>query len=217
LVWRHRPVAAHHGSREAAFVKRRTRRTSTRLLCPEGCGDRRWCRPSTVRGVRNPFTRDNLAYQVREASKVGWFNLVLVFIILVPAMIAVALIWRGVEVWWSQGVHGVAGTVRITNCAQRGRTSSGWTCEGEFTSGDGRVRIPRIQVFPYFPRRPNGSVPARVVGPDAGVATRPGGWAFLVPLGGGLAFTYFAAYLAYSFYLEPPTRPPGRRRERTAD
>jgi hypothetical protein len=160
--------------------------------------------------MRNPFGRENLRYQLREARSIGWFNLVLVSLIGLSGLAAGSLLWRGIEAGLAQTSGGIAGIASIIDCQPTGRSQSGWRCAGDFTSDDGRVHIARLQLFPVFDERPSGSVKARVSGPDATIATSSTGLIWLVPIGGGVAFACLTVYLLYGWYLEPPSAEPKR-------
>jgi len=161
-------------------------------------------------GMPNPFTRENLGHQLREFLNLGWFNLLFLPLVVVPAVAAGSLFWRGIDAWRAQGAGGVAGTASIVDCQPAGRRQSGWQCDGEFTSDDGTIHIARLQLFPVFDERPYGDVEARVSGPDATIAVTPTRWTWLVPIVGGVALAGLAGYLLYEIYLEPPSPRPRR-------
>jgi hypothetical protein len=161
--------------------------------------------------MRNPFARENLGHQLREAYSMGWFNLIFVPFIVLPGLAAGSLLWRGIDVGLAQSSGGVAGIVSIIDCQPTGRRQSSWRCAGEFTSDDGTVHIARLQLFPVFDERPSARVKARVSGPDATIATSPTGLSWLIPIGGGVAFAGLTVYLLYRCYLEPSSAEPKRR------
>jgi hypothetical protein len=134
----------------------------------------------------------------------------LVFVLLVglSALAACSLLWRGIDVRLAQGSVGIAGTASIIDCEPTGRMRTSWRCDGEFTSDDGTVHIARLQLFPVFDERPSGTVDAQVSGPGATIATFETGSGWLVPFGGGLAFTALSAYWLYVGIVGWPARKP---------
>ncbi|MEU7868412.1 hypothetical protein [Dactylosporangium sp. NPDC049140] len=169
--------------------------------------------------MRNPFTRTNLSLRLRDARDMGWFNLLPTALIALAALGAWLLLSRATDMFRTQGPGGIEGTVSITNCDPLdGRREAGWTCDGTFVSNDGTLRIGQVHLFPYFPERPTGPVPARVTSrtSDTAAAGSTAGWVWAVPLVGGLAFAGLTSYFVYSFYLqpEPPESPKAQKARR---
>jgi hypothetical protein len=114
---------------------------------------------------------------------------------------------------------GVSGSVQVGECRTHTKDFQevGWDCTGRFTSDDGRVVIPKVDLVPYLDERPDGPVSARVAGAGAATA-RPPGFAWWVPLGGGIAFLGIFAYTLLLTFKDDTgdENGDGRPRRRTA-
>jgi len=77
-------------------------------------------------------------------------------------------------------VGGTPGTVAIADCS-KGRRD--WNCRGEFRSADGRFTIPEVSITigDDARPRPGDQVAAKVIGPAADRAVRPGHWGDVLP------------------------------------
>jgi len=88
--------------------------------------------------MRNPFTRENLGRQLREAYSMGRLNLIFVPLILLAALAAGSLLWRGIDVRLAQSSGGIAGIVSIMDCQPTGQRPTREVAGVDRSCHDGR-------------------------------------------------------------------------------